>query len=388
MNVHEYQAKRLFSAYDIPVPQSKVVKSAGQVRTACGDIKADKWVIKAQVHAGGRGKAGGVQITDKVENAIKIVDDMLGTRLVTAQTDSKGQPVNKILIEAPANIARELYISVLLDRATQRVTILASTEGGMDIEEVAQKTPEKIVQKTINPLTGVLPYQCRSLAFNLGLTGKQVAQFTHILTGLSKLFVEKDLALIEVNPLVVTEEGDLCCLDGKVIVDDNALYRHPELVELQDKTQEDEREHRAMGWGINYVALEGNIGCLVNGAGLAMATMDIIKLHGGAPANFLDVGGGATRERVTEALKIIVADGDVDVIFVNIFGGIVRCDLIAEGIITAAEDIDLSIPMIVRLEGNNSQIARNLLNQCSMDNLIACDSLSDAAQLAVEHAKK
>lgn len=387
MNVHEYQAKILFSEYDIPVPPSQVVNSAGQVRGACNAIKSDKWVIKAQVHAGGRGKAGGVKKTDNIEQAIKMVDNMLGSMLVTDQTDNIGKPINKVLIEATANIVRELYLGLLLDRVSQRVTVLASTEGGMDIEAVAAKTPEKILHKIINPLTGVLPFQCRELAFSLGLVGRQVAQFTHILTQLAKLFVEKDLSLIEVNPLVLTESGDLYCLDAKINIDDNALFRHPELVEMHDKTQEDPRENRANGWDINYVALDGNIGCLVNGAGLAMATMDIIKLHGGAPANFLDVGGGATKERVKEALKIIVADGDIAVIFVNIFGGIVRCDLIAEGIIAAAEEIDLKIPVVVRLEGNNADLGRDLLNQCSLD-IIAAQQLQDAAQTAVDAANK
>lgn len=386
MNLHEYQSKTLFAEYGVPVPNNRVVSSADDVAAACAELSTDKWVVKAQVHAGGRGKAGGVKLTDSVAEATKITASMLGTKLVTIQTDADGQPINQVLIEETCNIANELYLSAVLDRASQRVVIMASTEGGMDIEEVAEHTPEKILKTAINPLTGLMPYQCRDLAFSLGLEGKQIKQFTQVLSGLAKLFVEKDLALIEVNPLVVTAEGDLLCLDGKINIDSNALYRHPELQALQDESQEDERENRAQEWELNYVALDGDIGCMVNGAGLAMATMDLVKLHGGDPANFLDVGGGATKERVTEAFKIILSDKNVKVVLVNIFGGIVRCDLIAEGIIAAVEEVQLSIPVVVRLEGNSAEKGSALLNKCSM-NIIAAKSLTDAGQQAVAAAK-
>jgi succinyl-CoA synthetase beta subunit len=311
---------------------------------------------------------------------------MLGTRLVTFQTDENGQPVNQVLVEMPSDIDNELYLGAVLDRASQRVVIMASTEGGVDIEKVAEETPEKILKATVNPLVGLMPYQARELAFGLGLKGDQVKQFGKIVGGLARLFVEKDLSLIEVNPLVVTGEGDLICLDGKINVDENALYRHSDLVELRDESQEDERENRAKAWDLNYVALEGNIGCMVNGAGLAMATMDLVKLHGGLPANFLDVGGGATKERVTEAFKIILSDSSVRTVLVNIFGGIVRCDLIAEGIIAAVEEVGVEIPVVVRLEGNNAERGSELLNKSSF-NILAAKSLTDAAQQAVAQAK-
>ena len=387
MNLHEYQSKALFAEFGVPVPNNRVVRNAADVAAACAELNTEKWVIKAQVHAGGRGKAGGVKLTDSVAEASQFAKDMLGTHLVTIQTDAKGQPINQVLVEETCNIANELYLGAVLDRASQRVVIMASTEGGVEIEKVAHETPEKILKASIDPLTGLMPYQCRELAFGLGLQGKQIKQFTHILNGLAKLFVEKDLSLIEVNPLVVTKEDDLLCLDGKINIDDNALYRHPELQALQDKSQEDERENKAKEWDLNYVHLDGNIGCMVNGAGLAMATMDLVKLHGGDPANFLDVGGGATKERVREAFKIILSDSNVKVILVNIFGGIVRCDLIAEGIIAAVEEVKLSIPVVVRLEGNNADKGSELLNACDM-NIIAAQSLTDAGQQAVAAAKQ
>jgi len=387
MNLHEYQSKALFAEFGVPVPNNRVVRNAADVAAACAELNTEKWVIKAQVHAGGRGKAGGVKLTDSVAEASQFAKDMLGTHLVTIQTDAKGQPINQVLVEETCNIANELYLGAVLDRASQRVVIMASTEGGVEIEKVAHETPEKILKASIDPLTGLMPYQCRELAFGLGLQGKQIKQFTHILNGLAKLFVEKDLSLIEVNPLVVTKEDDLLCLDGKINIDDNALYRHPELQALQDKSQEDERENKAKEWDLNYVHLDGNIGCMVNGAGLAMATMDLVKLHGGDPANFLDVGGGATKERVSEAFKIILSDNNVKVILVNIFGGIVRCDLIAEGIIAAVEEVKLSIPVVVRLEGNNADKGSELLNACDM-NIIAAQSLTDAGQQAVAAAKQ
>jgi succinyl-CoA synthetase beta subunit len=387
MNLHEYQSKALFAEFGVPVPNNRIVRNAADVAAACAELNTEKWVVKAQVHAGGRGKAGGVKLTDSVAEASQFAKDMLGTYLVTIQTNAQGQPINQVLVEETCNIANELYLGAVLDRASQRVVIMASTEGGVEIEKVAHETPEKILKASIDPLTGLMPYQCRELAFGLGLQGKQIQQFTHILNGLAKLFVEKDLSLIEVNPLVVTKEGDLLCLDGKINIDDNALYRHPELQALQDKSQEDERENKAKEWDLNYVHLDGNIGCMVNGAGLAMATMDLVKLHGGDPANFLDVGGGATKERVSEAFKIILSDSNVKVILVNIFGGIVRCDLIAEGIIAAVEEVKLSIPVVVRLEGNNADKGSELLNACDM-NIIAAQSLTDAGQQAVAAAKQ
>lgn len=387
MNLHEYQSKALFAEFGVPVPNNRIVRNAADVAAACAELNTEKWVVKAQVHAGGRGKAGGVKLTDSVAEASQFAKDMLGTYLVTIQTNAQGQPINQVLVEETCNIANELYLGAVLDRASQRVVIMASTEGGVEIEKVAHETPEKILKASIDPLTGLMPYQCRELAFGMGLQGKQIKQFTHILNGLAKLFVEKDLSLIEVNPLVVTKEGDLLCLDGKINIDDNALYRHPELQALQDKSQEDERENKAKEWDLNYVHLDGNIGCMVNGAGLAMATMDLVKLHGGDPANFLDVGGGATKERVSEAFKIILSDSNVKVILVNIFGGIVRCDLIAEGIIAAVEEVKLSIPVVVRLEGNNADKGSELLNACDM-NIIAAQSLTDAGQQAVAAAKQ
>jgi len=386
MNLHEYQSKHLFQQYAMPVPDNRVVSSAGDVSAALDALNTDRWVVKAQVHAGGRGKAGGVKLTDKREEVTHFVGEMLGTNLVTFQTDAKGQPINHVLIEETCNIERELYLGAVIDRATRRVVIMASTEGGVEIEKVAAQTPEKILRTTLDPMLGLMPYQCRKLAFGLGLQGDQVKQFTKLLAGLAKLFIEKDLGLVEINPLVVTKEGNLLCLDGKINVDDNAIYRQPELMEMRDASQEDERENRAKEWDLNYIALEGSIGCMVNGAGLAMATMDLIKLHGGDPANFLDVGGGATKERVAEAFKIILSDQNVKTVLVNIFGGIVRCDLIAEGIIGAIEEVGVKVPIVVRLEGNNAQTGSELLKKSGL-NIIAASGLTDAAEKAVAAAK-
>lgn len=382
MNLHEYQAKSLFKAYGMPVPESIVASSAAEALSAAEKLPTDKVVVKAQVHAGGRGKAGGVKLVDTPREAADFAETMLGTNLVTIQTDADGQPINIVLVEETCNIANELYLGVVIDRASQRVVVMASTEGGMEIEQVAHDTPEKILRSEINPLVGIMPYQCRELAFGLGLTGNQIKQFTKLLTGLSKLFVDKDLALVEINPLVVTTEGDLICLDGKINIDGNAMYRHPELEEMQDKSQEDERELRASEWDLNYVALDGTIGCMVNGAGLAMATMDIIKLKGGKPANFLDVGGGATKERVTEALNIILSDSNVQALLVNIFGGIVRCDLIAEGIIAAVGETGIKVPLVVRLEGTRAKEGRDLLDKSGL-NLQTASDLGDAAEKVV-----
>ena len=378
MNLHEYQSKELFRSYDIPVPNGKAVFSASEAVEAAKSLKGDKYIVKAQVHAGGRGKAGGVKIVDSAEQAGEVARSMLGTNLVTFQTDAKGQPVNRILVEEICDIADELYLGAVLDRSSCRMVIMASTEGGVEIEKVAHETPEKILKATINPMVGIMPYQCRELAFGLGLSGDQIKQFSRLLTNLGKLIKEKDLSLVEVNPLVVTGSGDLLCLDGKINIDGNALFRHPDLVEMRDKSQEDERENRAAEWDLSYVALDGEIGCMVNGAGLAMATMDIIKLSGGDPANFLDVGGGATKERVAEALKIILSDDKVKGILVNIFGGIVRCDLIAEGIIAAVAEVKISVPIVVRLEGTKAAEGTDLLNNSGL-NLIAARDLGEAA---------
>ena len=382
MNLHEYQAKAVFRQYGLPVPNSKVATTAAEAEEAAKSLSTPKVVVKAQVHAGGRGKAGGVKLFDNPAEAGKFAGSLLGTNLVTFQTDANGQPINTILVEETCNIDRELYLGAVLDRASRRVVIMASTEGGMEIEKVAHETPEKILKTAINPICGVMPYQARELAFGLGLKGDQINQFTKLLVGFGKMFKEKDLALVEVNPLVVTKEGNLLCLDGKVNVDSNALYRQPELVAMRDKSQEDAREIEASEWDLNYVALEGNIGCLVNGAGLAMATMDIIKLSGGQPANFLDVGGGATAERVAAAFKIILSDSAVKGILVNIFGGIVRCDLIAEGIIQAVQQVNVTVPVVVRLEGNNAEKGAELLNNSGLS-VIAANDLGDAARKIV-----
>jgi succinyl-CoA synthetase beta subunit len=355
-----------------------VATTAEEAASAAASLATPKVVVKAQVHAGGRGKAGGVKLVDSPAAAAEVAASLLGKNLVTYQTDKHGQPVNTILVEETCNIARELYLGAVVDRSSRRVVIMASTEGGMEIEKVAHETPEKILKATINPLVGVMPYQARELGFGLGLNADQIKQFTKLLIGFGKMFVEKDLSLVEINPLVVTVEGNLLCLDGKINVDSNALYRQPELVAMRDKSQEDAREIEASEWDLNYVSLEGNIGCMVNGAGLAMATMDIIKLSGGQPANFLDVGGTATAERVAAAFKIILSDTNVKGILVNIFGGIVRCDLIAEGIIKAVQEVNVAVPVVVRLEGNNAEKGVELLNNSGLA-VIAASDLGDAA---------
>jgi succinyl-CoA synthetase beta subunit len=385
MNLHEYQAKHLFAQFGMPVPNSRVVSSVGDVQAALKTLSGKSWVAKAQVHAGGRGKAGGVKMVNSADEASHLVGKMLGTRLVTYQTRADGQPVNHVLLEETCNIARELYVGAVIDRSTRRVVIMASTEGGVEIEKVAAETPEKILRTTVDPMLGLMPYQCRKLAFGLELYGDQVNQFTKLLSGLAKLFIERDLSLVEINPLVVTNKGELLCLDGKINVDDNALYRQPELMEMRDASQEDERENRAKEWELNYIALDGSIGCMVNGAGLAMATMDMIKLHNGDPANFLDVGGGATKERVAEAFKIILSDAKVKTVLVNIFGGIVRCDLIAEGIIGAVQEVGVTVPIVVRLEGNNAEKGFDLLEKSGL-NLITAHGLTEAAKKAVAAA--
>ena len=386
MNLHEYQGKQLFAEYGLPVSKGFAAETPKQAVEAAEQIGGSQWVVKAQVHAGGRGKAGGVKLVKSKDEIRDFAAHWLGRNLVTYQTDEKGQPVNKILVESCTDIAEELYLGAVVDRGSRRIVFMASPEGGVDIEKVAHETPEKIFKATIDPLTGAQPYQGRELAFKLGLKGDQVKQFTNIFLGLAKLFQDKDLALIEVNPLVITTAGNLHCLDAKLGVDGNALFRQKALSEMHDTTQEDPREVHASKWELNYVALDGDIGCMVNGAGLAMGTMDIVNLHGGRPANFLDVGGGATKERVSEAFKIILSDTSVRAVLVNIFGGIVRCDLIAEGIIGAVSEVGVKVPVVVRLEGNNADLGSKMLAESGL-NIIAATSLTEAAQAVVKAAK-
>jgi succinyl-CoA synthetase beta subunit len=383
MNLHEYQAKKLLAEYGLPVPGGEVARNVEEALLIADRLGTKRWVVKAQVHAGGRGKAGGVKIVSTKDELAEAAKGMLGIRLVTYQTTDEGQPVNQILIEEPCDIDKELYLGAVIDRAKQRVVIMASTEGGVEIEKVAEKTPEKILYVVVDPLVGVQPFQARDLSFSLGLKGDQIKQFTKILLGLGKMFVDYDFSLLEINPLVITKQGNLLCLDGKINIDDNAMYRQPKLREMRDTSQEDERENRARDWELNYIALDGDIGCMVNGAGLAMATMDLVKLSGGNPANFLDVGGGATKERVTEAFKIILSDEKVKAILVNIFGGIVRCDLIAEGIIGAVSEVGTDLPVVVRLEGNNAELGAKKLSESGL-NIIAAKSFTDAAKKVVE----
>ena len=385
MNLHEYQAKQLFAEYGLPVSTGIAVDNGPDAKAAAEKIGGDKWVVKAQVHAGGRGKAGGVRLVDSPADAQAFAEEWLGKNLITYQTDANGQPVSKIVVESCTDIAQELYLGAVVDRATRRVVFMASTEGGVEIEKVAEETPEKILKAIIDPMTGAQPFQGRDLAFRLGLNSGQVKQFTSLFLGLAKLFEDFDLALLEINPLVITAEGNLHCLDGKINIDSNAMYRQPKLREMHDPSQEDAREAHAAEWELNYVALDGNIGCMVNGAGLAMGTMDIVQLHGGSPANFLDVGGGATKERVTEAFKIILSDTNVKAVLVNIFGGIVRCDLIAEGIIGAVHEVGVAVPVVVRLEGNNAELGRKVLSDSGL-NIIAATSLTDAAEKVVAAA--
>jgi succinyl-CoA synthetase beta subunit len=385
MNLHEYQSKKIFADYGLPVSKGFACDNPKDAVDAANKLGGDKWVVKAQVHAGGRGKAGGVKLVSSKQEIEDFAKHWLGKRLVTYQTDKDGQPVYKILVEECTQIEQELYLGAVVDRGSRRIVFMASTEGGVEIEKVAHETPEKILRATIDPLVGPQAYQGRELAFKLGLSGDQVKQFTKIFLGLARLFVECDLALLEINPLVITTEGNLHCLDAKLNIDGNSLYRHPTLKEMHDPTQDDEREVHAANWDLNYVALDGSIGCMVNGAGLAMGTMDIVKLHGGEPANFLDVGGGATKERVSEAFKIILSDENVKAVLVNIFGGIVRCDLIAEGIVGAVEEVGVKVPVVVRLEGNNADLGKKVLSESGL-NIIAADSLTEAAQQAVKAA--
>jgi succinyl-CoA synthetase beta subunit len=386
MNLHEYQAKQLFAEYGLPVSQGVAAETPQEAVAALNTIAGERWVVKAQVHAGGRGKAGGVKLVSSKGEVEEFSKKWLGNNLVTYQTDENGQPVSRILVEECTEIDQELYLGAVVDRSTRRIVFMASTEGGVEIEKVAHETPEKILKAIVDPLTGAQPYQARDLAFQLGLEGKQVKQFTNIFLKLAKMFEECDLALLEINPLVITESGDLHCLDAKLNIDGNAMYRQPKLKEMHDPSQEDEREAHAAKWELNYVALDGNIGCMVNGAGLAMGTMDIVKLHGGQPANFLDVGGGATKERVVEAFKIILSDENVSAVLINIFGGIVRCDLIAEGVIGAVEEVGVKVPVVCRLEGNNAELGAKVLADSGL-NIIAATSLTDAAEKVVAAAE-
>jgi succinyl-CoA synthetase beta subunit len=385
MHLHEYQAKQLFVRYGVPVPEGHMAESVDSALAAARKLGGERWVIKAQVHAGGRGKGGGVQLVDDPDTVVQTADRMLGSQLVTRQTGPQGLPVHRLLIEKPVSIERELYLGILVDRARERVTVMVSASGGMDIEEVAAADPQAILTESIHPAVGLQGYQCRKLAFGLGLSGGQVKTFGHLLAGLYRLFETEDASLVEVNPLVLTGEGELLALDAKVDIDDNALYRHNDIRELRDFSQEDEKERSASEHGLNYITLDGDIACMVNGAGLAMATMDLIMLHGGEPANFLDVGGGATAERVAEAFKLILSDSKVRAILVNIFGGIVRCDLIAEGIIQAVQEVGVQLPVVARLEGTNVEQGKALLAASGL-NIISADGLTDAAEKVVRAA--
>ena len=382
MNLHEYQSKALFRRFGIPVPASVVVREPGDLDSLRDSLPGEGWVAKAQVHAGGRGKAGGVRVARDESALRKAVGDLLGGTLSTHQTGSRGLPIKALLVESLTGIRHEYYLSMLVDRATRRVTVMASAAGGMDIEAVAAQSPERILTEAVEPVTGLSGFQVRKLGFALGLDKSQIGSLGKILTALYRLFRECDASLVEVNPLVVTDAGELLALDAKVNLDDNALYRHPDLAEMRDISQEDPAEAEAAAHDLNYIRLDGSIGCMVNGAGLAMATMDLIKLHGGEPANFLDVGGGTTAERVAEAFKLILSDASVRAILVNIFGGIVRCDLIAEGILKAVEEAHVAVPLVVRLEGTNVDLGRNLLAESGID-VIAADGLTDAARKVV-----
>ena len=386
MNLHEYQGKQLFAQYGLPVSEGYPADTPQAAVEAADRIGGSEWVVKCQVHAGGRGKAGGVKLVKSKDDIKAFAQQWLGKNLVTFQTDENGQPVSKILVESCTDISNELYLGAVIDRTTRRVVFMASTEGGVEIETVAEETPEKILKAAIDPIVGPQPYQAREMAFKLGLEGVQIKQFTKIFMGLAKMFEELDVALIEINPLVIKADGDLHCLDAKVAIDSNAMYRQPKLQEMHDPSQEDSREAHAAQWELNYVALDGNVGCMVNGAGLAMGTMDIVNLHGGSPANFLDVGGGATKERVAEAFKIILSDDKVKAVLVNIFGGIVRCDMIAEGIIGAVKEVGVNVPVVVRLEGTNAELGREVLGNSGLD-IIAAESLTDAAKKVVAAAE-
>lgn len=386
MNLHEHQAKHLFTQYGIAVPDSRVATTVEQARDAAESLGGDGWVVKAQVHTGGRGKAGGVKRVKGVPELVSAAQSLLGSKLVTRQTGDQGLPIHSLLVEALSSFEKELYLSTLIDRASKKVVFMASPAGGMDIEEVAKDQPEKIFTVAVDPVVGLMPYQCRQIGFAMELSKTGIANLTKVMMSLYRLFLDKDLSLIEINPLVITSDDSFIALDAKINIDDNALYRQSSLAQLRDPTQEDEREHQAQQLELNYVTLHGDIGCMVNGAGLAMATMDIIKLHGGEPANFLDVGGGITADRVVEAFKLVVSDSNVKTILVNIFGGIVRCDLIAEGIIQAMQEVALCIPVVVRLQGTNVEKGLQLLDESGLA-VITAEDLTDAAIKAVKAAK-
>jgi succinyl-CoA synthetase beta subunit len=386
MNLHEYQSKQIFAQYGIPVPTGRVASSPDEAVTAARELGGSSWVVKAQVHAGGRGKAGGVKLASHLDEVRKAAVAMLGKRLVTPQTGADGLPVNKVYVEIASAIAQELYLSLVLNRETGLVTFIASAAGGMDIEEVAAKSPERIISAGVHPATGLQGYQCRRLAFGLGLSGVQVEEFTRIVQPLYRLFVERDASLVEINPLIITKEGRLVALDAKINVDANALFRQPEIAAMRDASQEDAMEREASQHDLNYVSLDGDIACMVNGAGLAMATMDLIKLHGGAPANFLDVGGGATAERVSVAFKLILSNPKVRAILVNIFGGIVRCDLIAEGVVAAAQELGVGVPLVVRLQGTHAAEGRAILAGSGLD-ITPAETLREAGERAVAAAR-
>lgn len=396
MNIHEYQAKALLRSYGAPVSEGRFVLKADDAKTAAGELDGPLWVVKAQIHAGGRGKGyfteadagekGGVRMAKSATEAAEEAKKMLGRTLVTHQTGPAGKQVNRIYIEDGSGIERELYLALLVDRQTSRVSFVCSTEGGMDIEEVAAETPEKILSFSVDPGTGYQAYHGRRIAFMLNLEGKQIKQCVALMGTLYRLFIEKDVEMLEINPLIVTDGGDLKCLDAKMGFDGNAVYRHPDIAELRDTTEEDPKEREASKYDLNYIALDGEIGCMVNGAGLAMATMDIIKLYGAEPANFLDVGGGATKEKVTEAFKIITSDPNVKGILVNIFGGIMRCDVIAEGVVAAVKEVGLAVPLVVRLEGTNVEQGKKIINTSGLD-VIAADNLKDGAEKIVTAVK-
>jgi len=382
MNLHEYQAKEVLREYGITTPRGVVIENTLHAEVATNELGGSAWVVKAQIHAGGRGKAGGVKLVKSVDDLRAAADALLGKSLVTYQNAPHGQIVSRVLVEETLPIARELYLSLLVDRESERITVVASASGGMDIEEIARTAPEKILRETCDPLMGLQDFQCRNLAFALGLAGKQIGEMTRLLLAVYQLFLQRDLSMLEINPLIVTQTGGIVALDCKMIVDDNALYRQANLSDKRDVSQDDAKEAAAHAAGLNYIALAGNIGCMVNGAGLAMATMDLIKLHGGLPANFLDVGGGATAETVAKAFKIILADHNVKAILVNIFGGIMRCDIIAEGIIQAVREVGVQVPVIVRLEGTNVELGRKMLAESGLK-IVSAESLTEAAKLAV-----
>jgi len=385
MNLHEYQAKELLREYGITTPRGVVVENTQHAEIATNELGGSAWVVKAQIHAGGRGKAGGVKLVKSVDELRQVADSLLGKSLVTYQNAPHGQQVSRVLIEETLGIARELYLSFLVDRESERVTVVASSAGGMEIEEVARVSPDKILRETCDPMLGLQDFQCRNLAFALDLSGKQITEMTQLLQHAYRLFLKCDLSMLEINPLIVTTDGHLVALDCKISLDDNALYRQAVLADKRDDSQEDAKDAAAHAAGLNYIALAGNIGCMVNGAGLAMATMDLIKLHGGLPANFLDVGGGATAETVAKAFKIILADHNVKAILVNIFGGIMRCDIIAEGIVKAVQEVGVQLPVIVRLEGTNVELGRKMLAESGLK-IVSAESLTDAAKLAVAAA--